>query len=51
MDRFPLLTFEEIMALINLPTDHLRHNRATQDLIAEGEALAPSARSTVAAAP
>ena len=39
MERFPLFTFEEIMALINLPTDHLRHTRAAQDLMAEGEAV------------
>ena len=39
MERFPLFTFEEIMALINLPTDHLRHTRAAQDLLAEGEAV------------
>jgi len=37
-ERFPLLTREEIMALINLPTDHLRHTRLAQDWMAEGEA-------------
>jgi len=36
MERFPLLTFEEIMALINLPTDHLRGTRFGQELIEEG---------------
>ena len=35
-ERFPLLTREEIMALINLPTDHLRHTRFAQDWIEEG---------------
>jgi predicted transposase YdaD len=34
--RFPHLTREEIMALINLPTDHLRHTRFAQDWIEEG---------------
>ena len=33
---FPHLTREEIMALINLPTDHLRHTRWAQEWIAEG---------------
>jgi len=37
-ERFPLLTREEIMALINLPTDHLRHTRLAQDWIEEGRA-------------
>jgi predicted transposase YdaD len=37
-ERFPFLTREEIMALINLPTDHLRHTRLAQDWMAEGEA-------------
>jgi predicted transposase YdaD len=37
-ERFPHLTREEIMALINLPTDHLRHTRLAQDWMAEGEA-------------
>jgi len=36
VERFPHLTLEEIMALINLPTSHLRHTRAVQDLLAEG---------------
>jgi len=36
--RFPHFTREEIMALINLPTDHLRHTRLAQDWMAEGEA-------------
>jgi predicted transposase YdaD len=35
-ERFPYLTREEIMALINLPTDHLRHTRWAQEWIAEG---------------
>ena len=34
--RFPHLTREEIMALINLPTDHLRDTRFGQELLAEG---------------
>jgi predicted transposase YdaD len=37
-ERFPHLTREEIMALINLPTDHLRHTRLAKDWMAEGEA-------------
>ncbi len=37
-ERFPHLTREEIMALINIPTDHLRHTRFAQDWMAEGEA-------------
>jgi len=37
-ERFPHLTRDEIMALINLPTDHLRHTRLAQDWMAEGEA-------------
>lgn len=44
MERFPLLTLEEIMALINLPTDHLRHTHAAQALLAEGEASAVALR-------
>ncbi len=35
-ERFPHLTREEIMALINIPTDHLRHTRFAQDWISEG---------------
>jgi predicted transposase YdaD len=35
-ERFPLFTREEIMALINLPTDHLRDTRFGQELIEEG---------------
>jgi predicted transposase YdaD len=35
-ERFPHFTREEIMALINLPTDHLRHTRFAQDWIEEG---------------
>jgi predicted transposase YdaD len=35
-ERFPHLTREEIMALINLPTEHLRHTRLAQDWIEEG---------------
>jgi len=35
-ERFPYLTRKEIMALINLPTDHLRDTRFGQELIEEG---------------
>jgi len=35
-ERFPYLTRKEIMALINLPTDHLRDTRFGQELLAEG---------------
>ncbi|WP_398325114.1 DUF2887 domain-containing protein [Vulcanococcus sp.] len=48
-ERFPLLTREEIMALINLPTDHLRHTRLAQDWMAEGEARGRSAEAAVVA--
>ena len=34
--RFPHLTRKEIMALINLPTDHLRDTRFGQELLEEG---------------
>jgi predicted transposase YdaD len=37
-ERFPHFNREEIMALINLPTDHLRDTRFGQELLAEGEA-------------
>ena len=36
LERFPHLTLEEVMALINLPTDQLLHTRAAQDLIEKG---------------
>lgn len=36
VERFPHLTREEIMALINLPTDHLRDTRFGQELLEEG---------------
>ncbi|MFN5117442.1 MAG: DUF2887 domain-containing protein [Cyanobacteriota bacterium] len=36
VERFPHLTREEIMVLINLPTAHLRHTRAAQEWIEEG---------------
>jgi predicted transposase YdaD len=48
-ERFPLLTREEIMALINLPTDHLRHTRLAQDWIAEGEARGRTAEAAAVA--
>ena len=35
-ERFPHLNRKEIMALINLPTDHLRHTRWAQEWIEEG---------------
>ena len=35
-ERFPHLTREEIMALIKLPTGHLRHTRAVQEWMEEG---------------
>ena len=35
-ERFPHFTREEIMALINLPTDHLRDTRFGQELVEEG---------------
>ena len=36
VERFPHLTRKEIMALINLPTDHLRDTRFGQELLEEG---------------
>jgi len=36
VERFPYLTRKEIMALIKLPTDHLRHTRAVQEWMEEG---------------
>ena len=35
-ERFPYLTRKEIMAFINLPTDHLRDTRFGQELLEEG---------------
>ena len=52
-ERFPHLTREEIMALINIPTDHLRHTRFAQDWIEEGrlegEALGRAAEAAAVA--
>ena len=48
-ERFPHLTREEIMALINLPTDHLRHTRLAQDWMAEGEARGRAAEAAAVA--
>ena len=42
-ERFPHLTREEIMGLINIPTDHLRHTRFAQDWIEEGRAAEAAA--------
>jgi predicted transposase YdaD len=57
-ERFPHLTREEIMALINLPTNHLRHTHLAQDWIEEGRLegeargrLEGEARGRAAAAP
>ena len=36
VERFPHLTRKEIMALIKLPTGHLRHTRAVQEWMEEG---------------
>ena len=48
-ERFPYLTREEIMALINLPTDHLRDTRFGQELMAEGEARGRAAEAAATA--
>ena len=48
-ERFPHLTREEIMALINLPTDHLRHTRWAQEWIEEGEARGRAAEAVAVA--
>ena len=37
------------MALINLPTDHLRHTRFAEDWIAEGEARGRAAEAAAVA--
>lgn len=49
VERFPHLTLEEIIALINLPTDHLLHTRAEQDLIQKGEARGRAAEAAAVA--
>ena len=36
------------MALINIPTDHLRHTRFAQDWMAEGEARGPLSEASTA---
>ncbi len=48
-ERFPHFTREEIMALISLPTDHLRDTRFGQELLAEGEARGRSAEAAAVA--
>ena len=48
-ERFPYLTRKEIMALINLPTDHLRDTRFGQELMAEGEARGRAAEAAATA--
>ena len=48
-ERFPYLTREEIMALINLPTDHLRDTRFAQEWMAEGEARGRAAEAAATA--
>ena len=48
-ERFPHFNREEIMALINLPTDHLRDTRFGQELLAEGEARGRSAEAVAVA--
>jgi len=37
MERFPTLTPEEIMVIAGIPLDQLRHTRAVQMLLEEGE--------------
>ena len=49
VERFPHLTLEEIIALINLLTDHLLHTRAEQDLIQKGEARGRAAEAAAVA--
>jgi len=48
-ERFPYLTRKEIMALINLPTDHLRDTRFAQEWMAEGEARGRAAEAAATA--
>ncbi len=38
MERFPLLTRKDIMEIATIPSKDLRHTRAAQEWIAEGEA-------------
>jgi predicted transposase YdaD len=39
MERFPLLTRKDIMEIATIPAKDLRHTRAAQEWIAEGEAV------------
>jgi predicted transposase YdaD len=39
MERFPLLTRKDIMEIATIPAKELRHTRAAQEWIAEGEAV------------
>jgi hypothetical protein len=38
MERFPLLTRKDIMEIATIPAKDLRHTRAAQEWMAEGEA-------------
>jgi hypothetical protein len=39
MERFPLLTRKDIMEIATIPAKDLRHSRAAQEWMAEGEAV------------
>jgi predicted transposase YdaD len=38
MQRHPHFTLEQMMVVVKIPTQELRHSRAAQELIQEGEA-------------
>ena len=38
MQRHPHFTLEQIMVYVKIPTQELRHSRAAQELLAEGQA-------------
>jgi hypothetical protein len=38
MQRHPHFTLEQMMVYVKIPTQELRHSRAAQELIAEGQA-------------
>jgi predicted transposase YdaD len=49
MERFPLLTRKDIMEIATIPAKDLRHTRAAQEWMAEGEARGRSAEAVVVA--
>ena len=49
MERFPLLTRKDIMEIATIPAKDLRHTRAAQEWIAEGEARGRAAEAAAVA--